>query len=206
MNIGIIGSGRIGSTTASLFARSGHSVAIANSRGPESLAALVQQIGPNVRAATVEEAASFGEIVLLAIPWTRRADLLAPESLSGKIVIDAMNAYAATGPVDFGESTSSEETAKQLPGARIVKAFNTMYFGTLTDGGKPGAPLEDRLVLFLAGDDAAAKAAASHLIEEIGFAPYDTGSLHEGGKRQQPDSPIYNKPMTLAQARQILAA
>ncbi len=119
-------------------------------------------------------------------------------------MIDAMNHYTSTGDVhDLGNSTSSEEVAKRLPGSRIVKAFNTMYFETLRTGGRQEP--KDRLVLFVAGDDAGAKAVVSKLIEDIGFAPIDTGSLREGGRLQQPGSAIYNKPLTTEQAQKLLA-
>ena len=204
MNIGIIGAGNIGANVARLLAKSGHSVAISNSRGPESLASLVATLGSNVTAMTVEGAAQFGEVVLLATPWRTPEALPSPKLLAGKIVIDAMNHYTSTGNVqDLGNSTSSEEVAKRLPGARIVKAFNTMYFETLRTGGK--TEQKDRLVLFVAGDDAEAKAVVSKLIEDIGFAPVDTGSLHEGGRLQQPGSPIYNKPLTVEESAKILA-
>ena len=204
MNIGIIGAGNIGANAARLFAKAGHSVAISNSRGPESLASLVATLGPNVTAMTVEGAAQFGEVVLLATPWRTPEALPAPKLLEGKIVIDAMNHYTSAGNVqDLGSSTSSEEVAKRLPGARIVKAFNTMYFETLRTGGK--SEQKDRLVLFVAGNDAEAKAVVSKLIEDIGFAPVDTGSLHDGGRLQQPGSPIYNRPMTVEEAQKILA-
>ena len=92
-----------------------------------------------------------------------------------------------------------------MPGARIVKAFNTMYYQRLQDEGRPEADLDDRLAIFVAGDDVEAKAVVSKLIEEIGFAPVDTGSLREGGRRQQPGSPIYNVPIKPAEAREELA-
>ncbi len=204
MNIGIIGAGNIGATVARLFAQAGHSVAISNSRGPQSLASLVATLGANVTATTVDDAAKFGEVVLLAVPWRTPEALPAAKLLEGKIVIDAMNHYTSTGDVhDLGHSSSSEEVAKRLPGTRIVKAFNTMYFETLRTGGKQEQ--KDRLVLFVAGDDAKAKAVVSKLIEDIGFAPVDTGSLREGGRLQQPGSAIYNKPMTTEQAQKILA-
>ena len=204
MNIGIIGAGNIGANVARLLAKAGHSVAISNSRGPESLASLVATLGSHVTAMTVEGAAQFGEVVLLATPWRTPEALPSPKLLAGKIVIDAMNHYTSTGNVqDLGNSTSSEEVAKRLPGTRIVKAFNTMYFETLRTGGK--TEQKDRLVLFVAGDDAEAKAVVSKLIEDIGFAPVDTGSLHEGGRLQQPGSPIYNKPLTVEQAQKLLA-
>ena len=204
MNIGIIGAGNIGANAARLFAKAGHSVAISNSRGPQSLTSLVATLGDNVKATTLEDAAKFGEVVLLAVPWRTPEALPSAKLLEGKIVIDAMNHYTSTGDVhDLGTSTSSEEVAKRLPGARIVKAFNTMYFETLRTGGKQEQ--KDRLVLFVAGDDAEAKAVVSKLIEDIGFAPVDTGSLREGGRLQQPNSAIYNKPLTVEQAQKILA-
>jgi len=205
MNIGIIGAGNIGATVARLFARAGHHVAISNSRGPQSLASLVATLGANVTATTVDDAAKFGEVVLLAVPWRTPEALPSAQLLDGKIVIDAMNHNTSTGDVhDLGSSTSSEEVAKRLPGTRIVKAFNTMYFETLRTGGRKEP--KDRLVLFVAGDDAEAKAEVSKLIEDIGFAPVDTGSLREGGRLQQPGSAIYNKPLTTEQAQKLLAA
>ena len=207
MDIGIIGAGHIGATAARLFVKAGHQVALSNSRGPTSLTELVAEIGPQARALTVDGAAAFGEIVLLALPWRAAEGLPAPQYVAGKIVIDAMNPYSPSFEViDLGETTSSEEVAKRLPGARLVKAFNTIYYRTLATEGRPTAPLEDRLAIFVAGDDAEAKGVVSRLIEEIGFAPVDTGSLREGGRWQQPGSPIYNAPMTGRCAREALAA
>jgi predicted dinucleotide-binding enzyme len=95
MKIGIIGSGNIGGTAVKLFVNAGHEVAISNSRGPESLRSFVNSIGPNIKAKTVEDAVKFGEVILLAIPWRRRQDLLSVSELfDGKIVIDAMNPYS----------------------------------------------------------------------------------------------------------------
>ena len=125
------------------------------------------------------------------------------EIFAGKIAIDAMNAYSAVGrAADLGEGTSSEEVAKQMPKARLVKAFNTMGWKTLETGSRPVG--EDRLAIFLAGDDPQAKSVVAKLIEDIGFAPIDTGSLREGGRRQQPGSPIYGPPLTARQARDLL--
>lgn len=201
MNIGIIGSGNIGANAARLFAQAGHDVAVSNSRGPESLEPLVSEIGSSARATTVKEVADFGEAILVAIPFFARDTL--PSGLDGKIVIDATNYYPGRdGDVDFDGLTSSELLARNIPGARLVKAFNTMYYETLAKEGRSEG--EDRLVLFVAGDDKEAKATVSGLIEEIGFAPMDTGSLRDGGRKQQPDSPIYNNPMTEDQANQIL--
>ena len=131
MKIGIIGSGNIGGTAAKLFVNAGHEVAISNSRGPESLISLVNSIGPNIKAKTVEDAVKFGDVILLAIPWRKKQDLLSVSELfDGKIVIDAMNPYSENFEViDLGNSTSSEEVLKQIPSSsRLVKAFNTIYY------------------------------------------------------------------------------
>ncbi len=202
MRIGIVGAGSIGANAALLFANAGHDVAISNSRGPETLEALVAEIGPRASAATVEEVANLGEVVLVAIPF-KDYETLPADRLAGKIVIDAMNYYEGRdGRIDFGDLTSSEVVTRHLLHARLVKAFNTMYYETLATTGR--AENGDRLVLFVAGDDEEAKALVSRLIEEIGFAPVDTGSLRDGGRKQQPGSPIYNNPMTVEQARETL--
>ncbi len=204
MNIGVIGSGNIGATAARLFAAAGHEVAISNSRGPETLAGLVEEIGPGVRAATVEEAALFGEVVMEAIPFGRYTSLPA-ERLAGKVFITASNYYPARdGELDLGGRASSELVAEHLADARVVKAFNTIYFARLRDNGRPGAPVGEREVIFLSGDDEEAKGIVSGLIEEIGFAPVDAGTLAES-RRQEPGSPVYNVAMNLDQAREMLA-
>ena len=198
MKIGIIGSGNIGGTAAQLFADAGHQVAISNSRGPQSLRDFEKSGGSNIKAMTIEEAIAFGDVILLAIPWIKRQELPSASLLNGKIVIDAMNPYSKNFEViNLEPSSSSEEVAKQLKGARIVKAFNTMYYQHLKTKGNTNSPKEDRTVLFVAGDDAQAKSIVSKLIDEIGFTPVDTGPLREGGHKQQPGSEIYNNPMTL---------
>ena len=203
MRIGIIGSGNIGATTARLFAEAGHEVTIANSRGPESLAELVGDLGPNAQAATVEDAARASDVVLIAIPLRAYPDL-PTEAFAGKVVIDANNYYPQRDgqipELDREETTSSELLARHLTGARIVKSFNTMNFRPLGSDGRTDAPRAERLAMYLAGDDEGAKEIVAGLIDEVGFAPVDTGSLHEGGVRQQPGSPIYNNPMPAEEA------
>jgi predicted dinucleotide-binding enzyme len=203
MNIGIIGAGHIGATLARHFAKAGHKVGLSNSRGPTSLAVLVKSLGPGASAMTVAEAARFGEVIVLATPWRAPEALPAPELLAGKVVVDAMNPYSADGEViDLGNKTSSEEVARRLPGARLVKAFNTMYYHTLATEARPAGP--EGLVLFVAGDDAEAKVIVSRLIQQIGFTPVDTGSLAKGGRKQQPGSALYNRPMNERQAREVM--
>src|SRR5256885_7658700 len=203
LRIGIVGAGHIGGTAAKLFVGAGHQVTVSNSRGPESLASLVASLGPQARATIPSEAIRCGDVVLLAVPWRRKEELPAADLFTGKIAIDAMNAYSAVGRVeDLGEGTSSEEVAKRMPKARLVKAFNTMGWKTLETGSRLKGG--DLLVIFFAGDDREAKSVVAKLIEEIGFAAIDTGSLREGGRRQQPGSPIYGRPLTAPQARDIL--
>jgi 8-hydroxy-5-deazaflavin:NADPH oxidoreductase len=191
MKIGIIGAGHIGATAARLLVRAGHEVAVSNSRGPESLRELVAELGERARALSVEDAARFGGVVLLAVPWRTPEALPSPRAVRGKVVIDAMNPYRDDGGLyDLGESTSSEEVAKRLPGARLVKAFNTIYYQHLATRGRPNLPVDERHAIFVAGDDADAKRVVSRLIEDIGFAPVDTGPLREaaGGSSRTPRS------------------
>jgi predicted dinucleotide-binding enzyme len=203
MKIGIVGAGNIGGTAAGLFLKAGHEVAVSNSRGPKTLASLVASLGPNARAMTAADAVAFGDAVLLAIPWRNKEKLPPAERFTGKVVIDAMNPYSALGQVmDLGDRTSSEEVAKLLPDTRLVKAFNTIYWKNLRDGGRVD-PVE-RLAIPIAGNDAEAKAVVSRLIEEIGFTPVDSGSLREGGRRQQPGTAVYGRPLTSRQARELL--
>lgn len=204
MRIGIIGSGAIGGAAAKLFARTEHSVALSRSGSPDTLRDLVAGLGSNVRATTADDAASSSDVVVLAIPWRRREELPAAR-LAGKIVIDAMNHYAPDFSLyDLGGSTSSELVAEVLPGARVVKALNTLPANDLATRGRTDVPVEERQALFLAGDDREAKAVVARLIEEIGFAPVDGGSLREGGKLLQPGSPISARLMTGREARELL--
>jgi predicted dinucleotide-binding enzyme len=206
MKIGILGSGRIGAVAARLFVVAGHEVAIANSRGPESLQALVQELGPQAHAMTTIDAARFGDVVLLAVPWHVEAALPPAEVLRNKIVVDAMNPYdPAGGFFNLGGSTSSEIVLQHMPGARLVKAFNTIYYEHLANRGRMDLPLEDRHAIYVAGDDPEAKAIVASLIRDIGFAPVDTGGLRDGGRLQEPDSPIYNETYTSREAHKILA-
>lgn len=208
MKIGIIGAGSIGATAAKLFVNAGHEVAISNSRGPESLKALVSELGNRAKAVTVEEAAKFGDVVLISIPFGKYKSL-PQDAFNGKIVIDSNNYYPNRDgnfpELDQGKTTSSEMLASHLRGARVVKAFNTIWFEHLKSQGNTKLPIEDRRAIFMAVDDAEAKHTVSKLIEEIGFAPVDTGSLHEGGKVQQPGTQIYNKELTAKQAQLVLS-
>ena len=207
MKIGIIGAGNIGSNAAKLFAKAGHQVAISNSRGPETLDALVAQIGDNAEASTIENARDFGDVVFISIPLGKYTSL-PTNGWENKVVIDSNNYYperdGLIAELDSEETTSSELLEKHLPGARLVKGFNTIWFEHLKAKGDTSLPLEKRRAIFIAGDDSQAKEVVAKLIEEIGFAAVDTGFLHEGGKSQEPGAPIYNKELTAADAAKAL--
>jgi predicted dinucleotide-binding enzyme len=125
-------------------------------------------------------------------------------------VVDANNYFAgrdgSVPELEAGRTTSSELLAAHLPGARVVKAFNTIDYRALAAEGRPGAPREERLAIPLAGDDAVAKEQVAGLIEAIGFAALDTGGLAEGGGLQQPGAPFFNRPLRLQDAERELAA
>ncbi|MDM7921045.1 MAG: NAD(P)-binding domain-containing protein [Pyrinomonadaceae bacterium] len=207
MNIGIIGAGHIGSTAAKLFVDAGHKVAIANSRGPETLDKLVEELGDNATASTIEDAIAFGDVIFISIPFGRIQELPV-NGFDGKIVIDSNNYYPDRDgnfpELDSGETTSSELLERHLGGARIVKAFNTIWFEHLRTQGNKDLALENRRAIFIAGDDTEAKGVVAKLIEEIGFAAVDTGFLGEGGRSQQPGTPVYNQELTARAAAAVV--
>jgi predicted dinucleotide-binding enzyme len=193
MTIGIIGSGAIGTAFARTLARAGIEAGISNSRGPDSLEDLVRELGPSITAVSREEAAR-ADIVFVAVNWTRLPAALARlPAWNGRIVIDANNAIEAPlfKPVELDGRASSEIVADFVPQARVVKAFNHLRAELLaTDPRSDGG----RRVLFYSGDDAAAKAEIAALIERIGFAGIDLGSLAAGGKLAQfPGGPLPNQ-------------
>jgi predicted dinucleotide-binding enzyme len=209
MKIGIIGAGNIGGNAAKLFVKAGHEIAIANSRGAETLKDLVAELGENARAVSIEEAARFGEIVFISIPFGKYKTLPA-DAFDGVIVVDSNNYYpdrdGSFAELDDNKTTSSEMLAEHLRGARIVKAFNTIWFEHLKTQGDVNLPTDERRAIFIAGDDAEAKRAVARLIEEIGFAAIDTGDLRDGGATQQPDTAIYNRNLTGSEAQAILGS
>jgi 8-hydroxy-5-deazaflavin:NADPH oxidoreductase len=208
MKIGIIGSGNIGANAARLFVRAGHEVALSNSRDGKGLEALVAELGGKAKAATIEEAGRFGEVVLVAIPFGKFKALPA-DGFAGKVVIDAGNYYPQRdgkfAALDNDETTSSELMASHLKGARLVKGFNTIWYEHLATKGDTTAALDKRRAIFIAGDDSKAKEIVARLIEEIGFAAVDTGFLHEGGRSQQPGTAVYNQDVTAKAAAALVS-
>jgi len=207
MNIGIIGAGNIGANAARLFVKAGHLVTISNSRGVDSLNDLVEELGDNAQSLSVEAAIEFGDIVFISIPLGKYQQL-PTNGFDGKIVIDSNNYYPDRDgrivELDNGSTTSSELLAAHLPGARVVKGFNTIWFQHLRTQGNIDLPTSERRAIFIAGDDTEAKEIVAELIEEIGFAAVDTGFLSEGGRSQQPDSLIYNKELTAQEAADLI--
>jgi predicted dinucleotide-binding enzyme len=180
--IGIIGAGNIGQALARTALRADREVVIANRRGPESLAPVVAALGARVSAGTVREAAAGG-LVAIAVPWTSVPAAVTGLKWNGQPVIDATNAWNA----DLGGRTSSEIVADLVPGARVVKAANTLAADVLgADPHEAGG----RRVIFLSGDDAAAKAAVAELFDAAGFSPIDLGDLVTGGRMQQLGGPL----------------
>ena len=180
--VGIIGAGHIGQALARTALRAGRRVVIANSRGPESLEPVVAALGTGVSAGTVVQAAAAG-IVAIAVPWTNVPAAVTGLHWDGQTVIDATNAWNT----DLGDRTSSEIIADLVPGARLVKAANTLAANDLAaDPHEAGG----RRVIFLSGDDAPAKATVVELFDAAGFFPIDLGDLITGGRMQQLGGPL----------------
>jgi predicted dinucleotide-binding enzyme len=205
MKISIIGAGNIGGNLARLFVKSGNEVAIANSRGPESLKILAGELGSKLHPVTLADAISYSDVIVLSIHW-RSIDSLPIFKVPGKIIIDTTNPYKADGTFyDLGTDISSSKVIEHFPGAIIVKAFNTIWFKHLSENGNTSLPLSERRVIPIAGDDLKAKQRISRIIEEIGFGPLDTGTLKEGSKLQGVKGILYNRELTVKEASSILA-
>ena len=205
--IGHIGAGHIGGQLARLAVAHGYDVVLSNSRGPDTLADLIAELGSKARAGTIAEAATAGDIVAVAIPLKHyRAVPVAP--LAGKIVIDANNYYPERdghiAELDNESTTTSELLQAHLPTSKVVKAFNHIYAAELTTDGRP-PETKDRRALVIAGDDAAAKDTVARLLDEFGFDTVDAGLLKEGWRIQR-DTPGYGPQRTAEALRQDLAA
>jgi len=183
---GFIGSGNIGSTVARLAINAGHDVVMSNSRGPETLADLVGELGDQARAGTAAEAARAGDVVVVTIPLKNYRDVPA-EELAGKTVIDTMNYYPERDgqitELDSQATTTSELLQAHLPSSKVVKGFNNIFFQHLRDLPRPSGSA-DRSALAIAGDDAEAKQTVTKLLDELGYDTVDLGPLSEGWRTQ----------------------
>ncbi len=204
--IGFIGAGNIGAQVARVSIAAGHDVVLSNSRGPDTLASLIAELGPKARAATAEEAAKAGEIAVVSIPLKNIGTVpVAP--LAGKIVIDTNNYYPQRDghivALDDESTTTAGLLQTHLPSSRVVKAFNQIYASQLTTEGKPSGTA-NRRALVIAGDDAAAKQQVTALLDAFGFDAVDAGPLAEG-RRIQRDTPGYGPSHNADQVRAGLA-
>jgi len=202
--VGIIGSGRLGGTVGTLWAKAGHPV-LFSSRNPERLKELVEAAGPNARAGTPAEAVAFGQALLVAVPYGALPQLGQDlgASLAGKVVLDACNAVPARdGDVArlAAERGIGATSAGFLPGARLVRAFNTLGARVLAEQAHRAG---DPVAIPLAGDDAGALEAAAALVRDAGFEPVVVGSL-----ARAPDFAMgargYGKVVPAAELRGIL--
>ncbi|VXB67422.1 NADPH-dependent F420 reductase [Aeromicrobium sp. 9AM] len=196
--IGLIGAGHIGSQLARAAIAHGHDVVISNSRGPETLAELVAELGPAAKAGTPADAAEAADIAVVTTPVSAIGSVPV-EPLVGKPVIDTNNYYSQRDGViaelEDGSLTSAELLQRHLAGAHVVKAFNHIQAAAITaESQAAGTP--DRRALAVAGDDEAAKAAVAAFIDEVGFDVLDLGPLAEGW-RVQPDTPGYGPRLTV---------
>lgn len=205
--LGFIGAGHIGGQLARLAVEHGYNVVISNSRGPETLIDLVDELGDHARAGTADEAARDGDVVVVAVPL-RAIGAVPVEPLAGKTVVDANNYYwqrdGRIAELDNESTTTSELLQAHLPKSHVVKAFNHIIAAELTtDGRPPGTP--GRRALVVAGDDAEAKARVAKVIDRFGFDPVDIGPLAEGWRIQR-DTPGYVQRRTADELRADVAA
>ena len=205
--IGLIGAGKIGSQLARLAVKNGYDVVVSNSRGPETLAGMVKELGPRARAGTAADAAKAGDIVVVTIPL-KNVGQVPVEPLAGKVVVDTNNYYPQRdghiAALDDETTTTAELLQSHLPKSKVVKAFNHIYAAALTTDGQPPRT-KNRRALAIAGDDPGAKAAVTRLIDQFGFDVVDAGALKEGWRFQR-DTPGYGPRRTAGELRQDLAS
>jgi predicted dinucleotide-binding enzyme len=210
MKIGIVGAGRIGGNLASLWAKRRHELKLSYSREPENLSQRASVIGTLASAGSVQEAVEFGEVVLFSVPWSRIDEVLeeiGSDALEGKVVIDTTNQFGAGGgaieELPDGK-TAASVNAERMPGARYVKAFNTLTAGF--QGTAAGRSGDERVAMFLCGDDDEAKQTAKKLIRDIGFAPVDVGGLADAAVMEAPrrEGAVYGEEFSKAEALEFL--
>ena len=207
VRVGIIGSGRIGGNAGTLFAKAGHEVLFSFSRDPAKLEALASEAGNGARVGTPRQAAEFGEVVVLSVPWRLVDGALeaagGPAAFDGKVLIDTTNQYGPGGIEAVSGGISAAEYNARRSGAQLVKAYNTMTAGF--QAAAAGRTVTDRVAMFYAGEDAGAKRTVAGLIEDSGFEPVDVGGWGEVWIMEAPrrDGAVYGEEYRPAEARQI---
>jgi 8-hydroxy-5-deazaflavin:NADPH oxidoreductase len=208
MRVGVIGAGRIGGNAARMLAAAGHEVLLSFSRDPSRLEALAVSIGERARSGTVAEAGGFGDVVMLSVPWGMIPAVIDQAGpLTGRTVIDTTNQYGPGGLQPIPEAlTAAQFNQRRLPGALVVKAFNTLTSDF--QASQAGRPASERVVLFMCGDDPGAKRIVAGLIDDIGFAAADLGGLAEAGPMEAPRRPggLYGEEYRPADAEAAVAA
>jgi 8-hydroxy-5-deazaflavin:NADPH oxidoreductase len=204
--IGTVGAGHIGTAVARLAVAAGYDVVLSNSRGPETLAGLVAELGPRASADTAVGAATRGDLVVVTIPVRAIADVPA-EPLAGKVVVDTNNYYAARdgqiAELDDKSATSAGLLQRHLRASHVVKAFNHIQSSQLESEGTPaGAPGRRALAVF--GDDTDAVGAVERWLDELGYDAVAGGPLHESW-RIEPGTPGYGPRLDAEGLRQALA-
>jgi predicted dinucleotide-binding enzyme len=206
MKIGIIGAGRIGGNAASLFAKAGHEVKLSYSRDPANLETAASAIGARASVGSVADAVEFGEVLVFSVPWSNIDDVLEEAGdLEGKIVIDTTNQFAAGGLEDLPDGkTAAQLNSERMPGARYVKAFNTLTAGF--QGAAAGRSGDERAAMFFCGDDDEAKEKVKQLIRGIGFAPIDVGGTADAAVMEAPrrEGAVYGEEFNKQEALEFL--
>ncbi|WP_409264112.1 NADPH-dependent F420 reductase [Microbacterium aquimaris] len=204
--VGIIGAGNIGGALARAFSGLGYDVVIANSRGPETLQELVDEVGPAVRAATASDAAAAGDFAVVTVPLKAIGDLPA-RPLAGKIVLDTNNYYferdGHVEPLDRGQTTTSEMVQRRLPESKVVKAFNHIMSTQINTDGTP-AGTADRRALGTASDHDDAIALVTEIYDRLGFDTVNVGPLSESWRLER-GRPTYVVRQTAAELREAAA-
>lgn len=205
MRIGFIGAGHIGTALARNLVALGHDVALSNSRGPDTLADAVAELGPLAQAVTTEEAIDFADVLVVTVPL-KVVPSLPTNGTAGKTLIDTNNYYperdGQIAPLDTGELTTSEWVAQHFAGANVVKAFNSIYFEHLASQGTPGAP-GPRRAIPVASNSEVAKLEVEQLIDQMGFDPVDAGELSQTGRFQN-GGDLYGAELTGPELRAAL--
>ena len=205
MKIGVIGAGHIGGTIGGLWTKAGHPVFF-SSRHPEELQDLVARLGPLAQAGTVDQAIGFGDVVFIAVPYGALPQIGRDygKALAGKIVLDAGNAVANRDggiAAEVDRDGVGNTSQKYLPGARLVRAFNTLSYMIFQSEANRPSP---RLAVPIAGDDPEAVQVASTLVRDAGFDPVEVGKLADASRFQR-GAPGYGQNLTAAELRQKLS-
>jgi predicted dinucleotide-binding enzyme len=206
MKVGIIGAGHIGGGIARQLAGAGHEVLLSFSRDPQSLAVLATEIGPRATTGSPAEAAGFGEVVVISVPWSTLPQALEQAGpLAGKIVIDTTNQFGGP-PLPAPGQTAAHFNAGRMPGARYTKSFNTLTSAFQAQAaGRQG---EEKIVQWLCGDDADAKQVVAGLITDAGFVPVDLGGTAGCAVMEAPRRPgaVYGEEYRAADAPPVVDA